>query len=91
MSENALEKLKREAKKKKYKKKVEAIKRKQVEREKVEQVCLTLAIYVEPLTLRKLIEKEFKIFEEKKKNKKLEEELKATLNFIMKTDFTTTT
>jgi hypothetical protein len=41
--------------------------------------------------LRKLIEKEFKIFEEKKKNKKLEEELKATLNFIMKTDFTTTT
>jgi hypothetical protein len=61
-----------------------------MEREKVEQVCLTWAIYVELLTLWKLIEKEIRIFEEKK-NKKLEEELKTTLNFLMKTMILTTT
>jgi hypothetical protein len=41
MSESALEKLKREARERKFEKKVEATRRKQMEREKVEQVCLT--------------------------------------------------
>jgi hypothetical protein len=44
MSESALEKLRREAKEKKIEKKVEVARIKQVERERVEQVCLIGAI-----------------------------------------------
>jgi len=51
MSESALEKLKQEAREKKIEKKVEAFRREQIEREKVEHVRLTGAIYIELLAL----------------------------------------
>lgn len=49
MSESTLEKLKWEAREKKLEKKVEVFRRKQVERERVEQVKLIGTIYLEPL------------------------------------------
>jgi hypothetical protein len=47
MSESALKKLRREAKVKKYGKKTEVTRRKQVEKERVEQVRLIGTIYIE--------------------------------------------
>jgi len=62
MSESILEKLKQKAREKELKKKVKAFKRKQIERERMEQVRLIGAIYVEPLALHAPIVKEIIFF-----------------------------
>ncbi len=59
MNESALKMLKRKVRKKEFEKKAEAAKKEQVERERVEHVCLTRAIYIEPLALREPIIEEF--------------------------------
>ncbi len=85
MSESALKKLRREAKVKKYGKKTEVTRRKQVEKERVEQVRLIGTIYIEFLASWEPTKEEIKIFEEKKKSKELEEEFKAVINFLKRT------
>ncbi len=50
MSESTLKNLRQEARKRELERKVEAFKREQIERERVEQVQLIGTIYVEPLT-----------------------------------------
>ncbi len=49
----------KKSKKKKIEKKVEAAKKEQVERERMEHVCLTRAIYIQPLALREPIIEKF--------------------------------
>ncbi len=49
MSENTLERLRQEARKKEVERKAEAFKREHIEKKKVEYVQLTKAIYVELL------------------------------------------
>jgi len=52
MSESTSEKLKQEARKRELERKVEAFRREEVERERMEQVKLIGVIYVEPLASR---------------------------------------
>jgi hypothetical protein len=65
MSESTLEKLKQEARERELERKVEAFRREQVEREKVEQVKLIGVIYVELLASHAPIVEEIRIFKEK--------------------------
>ncbi len=60
-------------------------------REKVKQVRLTGTIYKKPLALCEPTVKKIKVFQQEKKSKDLEEELEATLNFLMQTIIFTTT
>jgi hypothetical protein len=62
MNDSALEMLKRKAKEKEFEKKAEVAKREQVERERMEQVHLTGAIYIEPQALREPTVEKFRIF-----------------------------
>jgi hypothetical protein len=82
MTENALDKLKKEAKERKLERKIETTRRKQVEKDKVKHVGLTGAIYIEPLASCELIAKELRIFEQEQESRELEEELKAIFDFF---------
>jgi len=75
MSESTLKNLRQEARKSELERKVEAFKREQIERERVEQVQLIRTIYVEPLTSHAPTTKEIRIFEQEQRNRELEEEL----------------
>jgi hypothetical protein len=72
MSESTSEKLKQEARKRELERKVEAFRREEVERERMEQVKLIGVIYVEPLASRAPIAEETKIFKEEQKSRELE-------------------
>lgn len=89
--ENALDKLKREARERKLERKAKIGKREQMEREKVEHVHLTIVAYIEPLALCEPIINEIRICEQEQKSKELEEELKKTFNFFRQTITSTTT
>ncbi len=82
MSENVLERLRREAKEKEVQRKVEAFRREQIEKKRAKHVWLIGAIYVEPLASRTPTTEDIIIFEQEKINRELEEELKTTLNFF---------
>ncbi len=58
-----MDKLKRKARERELEKKVEATRREQVERERVEQVRLIGTNYIEPLASREPIVEEVRIFE----------------------------
>jgi hypothetical protein len=60
---SVLDKLKIEARERELERKVEATKRVHVKKERVDQVCLTRVIYIEPLALHEPIAKEVTIFE----------------------------
>jgi len=55
----------------------------------VKHVQLTRAIYVKPLASCTPTIEEIRIFEQEQRSRELEEELKATLNFIRKTTTST--
>ncbi len=55
MSERALKKLRRDARDKEFERKTKVAKKEQMEREKMEQVHLTWAIYIEPIASWELI------------------------------------
>ncbi len=64
MNEDILEKLKQKEREKKLERKTKAFRKKQIRKEKVEQVRLTRVIYVEPLALHAPTTKEIRIFEQ---------------------------
>jgi hypothetical protein len=64
MNEDILEKLKQKERKKKLERKTKAFRKKQIRKERVEQVRLTRVIYVEPLALHAPTTKEIRIFEQ---------------------------
>ncbi len=85
MSESALEKLKRKERERELESKVEAFRREQVKKERMEHVKLTWTIYEEPLALCAPVAKETKFFEQEQKRRELKEELEVAFNFFKKT------
>jgi hypothetical protein len=81
MSESALKRLRRKTKEKEVEKKTKALRREQIEKEKMEHVQLIRVIYVDSFDSCTPTKKK-KTFEQKHRSRELEEELEVTLNFF---------
>lgn len=65
--------------------KAKAFKREQIEKKRAEQVQLIGAIYVKLFASHTCTIEETKVFEQEQRNRELEEEVEATLNFLSRT------